>query len=120
MKLDHVNLTVHDVVTASTFLKKHFACVDAFDDNNGSITALKAEDGMHILLMKGANAVYPKMFHIGFDLETQANVDSMYLQLKNDGIDAEPPQNEWGSWSFHFQCPGANFVIEVACAAEMQ
>lgn len=120
MKLDHVNLTVQDVTAAGGFLKKHFEFVDAFDDNNASITALRGQDGMHILLMKGGNAEYPKMFHIGFDLESQANVDAMYARLTADGIQAEPPKNEWGSWSFHFQCPGATFIIEVACEGEAQ
>jgi lactoylglutathione lyase len=117
MKLDHINFTVQDVAKVSAFLKKHFGYKDAFDDNNDNITGLGDDSGMHILLMKGKNASYPKMFHIGFNLGTQANVDAMFERLTADGLDIKPPENLWGSWSFHFTCPGGEFVIEVACTA---
>ena len=118
MKLDHINFTAHDVLQTSAFLKRHFGYVDAFDDNSAGMAGLRDADGQHILLMKGTNATYPMMFHIGFDPGNEAEVNAMYARLTADGIQAEPPQNEWGSWSFHFTCPGANFTIEVACTAE--
>lgn len=119
MKLDHINLTVGNVVEASTFLKKHFGYEDAFEDNNAGMAVLHGDDGMHINLMKGANAAYPKLFHIGFDLETEANVTAAYERLTAEGLQIKPPEHtQWGSWTFHFTCPGGNFIIEVACASE--
>jgi lactoylglutathione lyase len=119
MKLDHVNLTVSNVIEASTFLKKHFGYKDAFDDNNAGMAVLQGEDGMYINLMKGSKATYPKYFHIGFDLETEANVNAVYERLKADGMEIDPPEHvSWGSWTFHFKCPGSDFTIEVACSSE--
>ncbi|MEM7735035.1 MAG: VOC family protein [Deinococcota bacterium] len=115
MKLDHINLTVQDVPTASTFFKTHFGYEDFFDDNNDNMAVLHDGSGMHINLMKGKSPSYPKLFHIGFDLETEANVNAMYAQLSQAGIADAPPQHAWGAWTFHFTCPGSSFVVEVAC-----
>jgi lactoylglutathione lyase len=116
MKLDHVNLTVSNVLEASTFLKKHFGYKNAFDDNNAGMAVLQDEHRMHINLMKGSNATYPKYFHIGFDMETESDVNAVYERLKADGMEIDPPEHAWGSWTFHFKCPGGDFAIEVACA----
>jgi len=91
--MDHINLTVTDVQQASAFLKKHFGYTDAFDDNNVDISVLAGEHGMHINLMRGNNPTYPKMFHIGFDAGTEAEVKAVYERLSADGISARPPAN---------------------------
>ena len=119
MRLDHVNLTVHNVLEASAFLKKHFEYTDVFEDNNEEMAVLMDAYGMHINLMKGKQVTYPKMFHIGFDLETEANVNHVYERLTNEGMDIKPPKHAWGSWTFHFICPGGDFTIEVACASSL-
>ncbi len=118
MQLDHINLTVDDVKVTSTFLKKHFDYTDAFEDNDENMSVLSHESGMYINLMRGKNPTYPKTFHIGFDAKTEASVNTMYERLTNDGLSIKPPKHAWGSWTFHFTCPGSEFVIEVACASE--
>lgn len=118
MKLDHVNLTVNNVEEASSFLKKHFGYTDAFEDNNTDISVLASDHGTYINLMRGVDPTYPKTFHIGFDAETEAGVNAVYERLTNDGLTIKPPKHAWGSWTFHFKCPGSDFTIEVACTAE--
>jgi lactoylglutathione lyase len=119
MRLDHVNLTVANVGEASTFLKKHFRFTNAFEDNNAGMAVLADGHGMHINLMKGANASYPKLFHIGFDMGTEAEVNAMYERLTAEGMETTAPKHtNWGSYTFHFTCPGGNFIIEVECTAE--
>ncbi len=51
MKLDHVNLTVQDVLTASAFIKKHFGYTDMFDDNSEHMAVLTDGSDMHINLL---------------------------------------------------------------------
>lgn len=119
MKLDHINLTVGNVLEASTFFKKHFRYKDFFEDNNVGMAVLTDGSGLHLNLMKGSRATYPEYFHIGFDLETEANVTAAYERLTSDGIVTDPPEHTaWGSWTFHFRCPGGDFTVEVACASE--
>lgn len=118
MKLDHVNLTVRDVSEASAFLKKHFGYTDMFEDNNANMSVLADGHGMHINLMRGRKPTYPKPFHIGFDAQTEAEVNAAYERLTNDGLAMKPPIHAWGGYTFHFTCPGGDFVIEVACVSE--
>jgi lactoylglutathione lyase len=115
MKLDHVNLTVGNVLA---LFKKYFGYTDMFEDNNAGMAVLTDGSDMHINLMKGSSASYPKFFHIGFDLETETNVTAMFERLTDDGLQLEQPKHAWGSWTFHFTCPGGDFFIEVACASE--
>ena len=118
MKLDHVNLTVSNVLEASAFFKKYFGYTDMYEDNNAGMAVLTDGSNLHINLMKGAQATYPKLFHIGFDFETEANVTAMFERLTSDGLQLELPRHAWGSWTFHFTCPGGDFIIEVACTSE--
>jgi lactoylglutathione lyase len=119
MKLDHINLTVGNVVQAGTFLKKHFGYQDMFEDNNAGMAALDNGSGTHILLMKGAHVSYPKYFHVGFDPGDEAGVNASYDRLKADGIELEHPEHTpWGSYTFNFKCSGGDFIIEVACASQ--
>lgn len=118
MKLDHINLTVDDVAEASAFLKTYFAYTDAYDDNNADISVLASNHGTYINLMRGTDPTYPKMFHIGFDAQTEAGVNAIYKRLTGDGLTIKPPKHAWGSWTFSFKCPGSDFTIEVACASE--
>ena len=118
MKLDHINLTVENVVEASTFLKKHFGYQDIFEDNNAGMAGLEDGSGLSVLLMKGSSASYPKYFHVGFDVETEENVNAFHEKLVADGMKISPPEQEaWGSYTFHFKIPGGDFTIEVACMA---
>ena len=120
MRLDHINLTVNNVTEASTFLKRHFGYRDMFEDNNAGMATLTDGTEMHLNLMKGSKDSYPDYFHIGFDLETEANVTAVYERLSEAGLELNPPEHtQWGSWTFHFKCPGGNFIIEVACASEL-
>lgn len=118
MRLDHINLTVRDVGEASAFLKEHFGYRDLFQDGDAGIVALDDGSGPSVLLMRGPRAMYPKLFHIGFDLETESNVDAMHRRLVDDGLDAtEPKRVPWGSYTFQCTIPGGDFTIEVACLA---
>lgn len=119
MKLDHINLTVSDVATASAFLKNHFGYKDMFEPNETDIAILEDGSDMHINLMKGSKTSYPSTFHIGFDLETETNVTEFHERLVSEGMKIPTPRYvAWGGYSFTFSCPGGDFSIEVACASE--
>ena len=119
MKLDHANLAVGNVTEASAFFKKHFGYKNFFEDNNAGMAVLTDDSGLYLSLMKGSRAEYPELFHIGFDLGTEANVTAAFKRLTSDGVVADPPEHTaWGSWTFHFRCPGGDFTVEVACSSE--
>jgi lactoylglutathione lyase len=67
------------------------------------MTVLKDDYGMHVNMMKGSKASYPKYFHIGFNMETEANVNAVYECLKNGGMAIDPPEHAWGFLDISFQ-----------------
>jgi catechol 2,3-dioxygenase-like lactoylglutathione lyase family enzyme len=117
MKLNHINLTVKDVVTTKQFLEKHFGL--------RSIAGAKANPGFDVLFdddelvltlirtRRGTEVSYPETFHIGFSQPSEERVNEINARLKEDGHDVPPPARMHGSWTFYFTCPGGGFTIEV-------
>ena len=116
MTLNHINLTVEDVVATRGFLEKYFGLRPhnpdkenpgfdlLFDDNNLVLTLIKGRRGVEIH--------YPETFHIGFAQPNAEKVNEINNRLREDGYDVPPPSRQHGSWTFYFTCPGG-FTIEV-------
>ena len=116
MKLNHLNLSVTNVLEAHQFLEKYFG-LQSMGAGNDKMAGLLDDNGLTLVLMrgsKGSDVTYPNTFHIGFTQENEARVDEIYQRLRNDGFDVPAPQNIHGGWAFYFQAPGG-FMIEVSC-----
>jgi lactoylglutathione lyase len=111
MKLNHLNLTVTDVLDTSAFLEKYFGLKSAGKATT-SMSFLSDDNGAVIGLMKGTDVSYPETFHIGFMQESEQRVNEIHQRLKDDGFDVQAPRKLHGSWTFYFQSPGG-FQIEV-------
>lgn len=87
MKLNHVNLTVTDVL---------MAYVDLEDGGgNAGMMFLSDGDGMVLTLLKAGTSVtvaYPGPFHIGFFIDSDEKVDAINRRPKADGRDVAPPE----------------------------
>ena len=116
MKLNHLNLTVTDVLATHAFLVKYFGFKDAWPQStNKGMAFLTDDDGMVLSLFKASASTtvkYPGNFHIGFIQSSAAQVNKINKRLKDDGYDVPPPSEQHGSWTFYFQSPGG-FTIEV-------
>ena len=113
MKLNHIGFAVTDVTATVELFETYFGCVRAPGTPfSAKMAFVLDDDGALITLFKTNDAVYPKIFHIGF---MQGNVEQVYLihdQLKGGGFDPEEIREEHGRMTFYFKAPG-NFVIEV-------
>ena len=111
MKLNHLNLTVTDVLAAHGFLQTYFGMTPLTepDPNMGFLTD---ENGMVLSLFRGKEVSYPKLFHIGFIQANEAGVNSLNARLKADGYDVPEPSHQHGSWTFYMEAPGG-FAVEV-------
>lgn len=110
MKINHLNLTVHDVDETREFLETYFGmkCVN----RRGNAFAVLFDDDQFVLtLMKGKDVQYPKTFHIGFPQESREKVDQINQRLKNDGYEVTPPVESHG-YTFYVKAPGG-FTIEI-------
>jgi lactoylglutathione lyase len=116
MKLNHVNLTVDDVPGARRFLEKHFG-LRPYGEGKKNFDVLFDDDDLVLTLIgvgRSGEVSYPKTFHIGFIQPTEARVDEINQQLKDDGFEVEAPSRQHGAWTFYFEAPGG-FTVEVLC-----
>ena len=116
MKLNHLNLTVSNVLEAHHFLEKHFG-LKSYGEmaTRETMSFLSDDDGLVLALFRGAKGTevtYPAGFHIGFIQESEARVNEINQRLREDGYDVAKPSRLHGSWTFYFKAPGG-FTVEV-------
>ena len=118
MKLNHLNLTVTNVLETHSFLQKYFGF-----KSYGALKASEAmaflsdDNGMVLALFRGGKdgeVKYPAGFHIGFIQQSEEQVNQINQNLRDDGYDVPKPSRMHGSWTFYFHAPGG-FMIEVLC-----
>ena len=116
MTLNHINLPVVDVAASRDFLTKYFGMKTVFELPKNTLAILRDDAGLVLNLShfgKDSEITYHKDFHVGFFLESRAEVDAIYGRIAADGIVAEPPRKLQGRWSFYVTAPGG-FLTEVA------
>ena len=115
MKLNHINLVVADITKAIYLFETYFnfKCIEVKGEN--IIAVLKGEDDFTLVIMTGkeGNVTYPEAFHIGFILNDEGKVITIYQQLKEDGVNAgSEPKKIRDSFGFYFRFE--NIMIEVS------
>lgn len=109
MKLNHINLPVPDVAATRDFFATYFGMVTFFELPKGSLTIMRDEGGLVLNLShfgKDAPAPFPKDFHIGFFVETRAEVDAVHARMIGDGLAVAAPRKLQGRYSFYVDAPG--------------
>ena len=118
MKLNHLNLTVSDVLGTYGLLEKHFGMKGFSGMKPTAALAFMSDDNGMVLSLfrasKGADVRYPSGFHIGFVQESEERVTEINRRLREDGFDVPEPSRMHGSWTFYFDAPGG-FMVEVLC-----
>jgi catechol 2,3-dioxygenase-like lactoylglutathione lyase family enzyme len=119
MKLNHLNLCVYDLSEAIVFFQ------DLFDfqllDQKGEAIAVMTDGHGFTLVLSNLRseqdeaALYPKDFHLGFYVETLAEVDQFYKKLAAAGISSEhEPRILRGGYTLYFTALGG-ILFEVTC-----
>ncbi len=117
MKLNHLNLTVSNVLETHRFLQKHFGLEGLGGEPSEAMGFLSDDNGLVLSLFraaKGTEVKYPPGFHVGFVQEREERVDQINQRLREDGFKVPKPARIHGSWTFYFQAPGG-FTVEVLC-----
>ena len=113
MKLNHIGFAVTDVIATIEMFETYFGLVRAPGAPlSAKMGFLLDDDGALITLFKTNDAVYPKIFHIGFMQGSVEQVNIIHEKLKNGGFEVEDIREEHGRMTFYFKAPG-NFTIEV-------
>ena len=96
MKLNHLNLTVSNVLEAHRFLEKHFGLKGLGGKPSEAMGFLSDDNGMVLSLFRAKGEVkYPPGFHVGFVQESEAQVD----QIHKNQVPQLPSNNGIGSTS---------------------
>ena len=96
MKLNHINLPVHDVNATRDFLTKYFGMVTMMDLGENFLAMLTDEGGMVLNLSHFDKAgsdeiVYHRDFHVGFFVDSNEEVDRVHARFVADGVSVERP-----------------------------
>ena len=108
MTLNHLNLSVQDVPAARTFFETYFDLTSEDRKPNDTLSVLTGTDGFVLVLMnerlnQNGNKTYPDAFHLGFFLNNQEEVISLFDKLKDGGIHLEQqPQKIRRTFGFYF------------------
>ena len=79
LKLNHINLPVTDVAASAGFFEQYFNFKTIEVKGNNMLAILEGDDGFILVLMadtfnRNGNSIYPDVFHIGFLVDTPAQV----------------------------------------------
>ena len=113
MILNHINLTVTDVLVAMGFLERYFG-LQSTGGNSGMGFMTDDSGGFVLSLMKAGkktSVAYPETFHIGFFVESEERVDEVNRRLREDGYDVAPPERHH-AYGFYVAAPGG-FTVEL-------
>jgi catechol 2,3-dioxygenase-like lactoylglutathione lyase family enzyme len=106
MKLNHLSFPSTDVAATAAFFEKHLGF--AIDIKMERAFILK-RPGFDVVIEKAADPAqqWPKNFHVGFELQSFADVLTLHDRFKADGVDMETGifNNDRGS-RFFCRAPG--------------
>ena len=114
MNINHLNLVVENVAETAHFFVTYFEFEQTIVKGENVIAVLRNKENFTLVLStdKAGNNHYPKDFHIGFMLNSQAQVDRTYEKLKSGGIEpGRVPGKIRNSYAFYFHF--ATIFIEV-------
>jgi lactoylglutathione lyase len=114
MTLNHLNLTVSDVLANRAFFETYFG-FKCKVDRGDALVVMVDESGFVLSLNnfgKSEKVAYPGAFHIGFMQDSRKRVEEIHASLQAGGFDPQPPHEFHGAWTFYFKAPGG-FLVEV-------
>ena len=106
MKVNHINLGVTEVPETADMFEKYFGFTRLPGSPSPKMAFMTDDAGSLIALFQAKDADYPKIFHIGFMLDTTEEVTEMNDRLREGGFNPEMPREEHGRFTFYFKCPG--------------
>ncbi|MBC9934518.1 VOC family protein [Chitinophaga qingshengii] len=121
MVINHLNLTVSNILEASQFFQTYLGFKAADTKPNDSLAVLNGPDDFLLVLMhnrfnESGLSAYPDAFHIGFYLPDQAAVHHTWQQLHEGGIPLpQQPQKIRKTFGFYFHYD--NIMIEITTAS---
>ena len=112
MNLNHLDLQVTDVERARRFFEDHFG-LRLVHQRKDQLAILEDQAGFSLgvsNLYGSASPAYPPDFHIGFILETEAEVRTSYDRLRAAGVPIKSELSRGGP-NLYFMCLGPDSIM---------
>jgi catechol 2,3-dioxygenase-like lactoylglutathione lyase family enzyme len=114
MNLNHVHLGTKNLDKFISFYNEYFGFVKKFDHGEG---AFLANDKDFLIAVDPVDSIpeFPKWFHLGFCLDSEQPVHSLYEKMRKDNVNiARDMIAEKGQFaSFYFRDPDG-YLVEVS------
>ena len=113
MKLNHLDLQVPDVQLTAAFLETHLGFEMLSSRQSPAIAILNDRHGFVLVLQRRKpEERFPEGFHIGFYLESEAEVLAFWERAEAAGLSPTPIQRNGRGTMTYCRAPG-DFAIEV-------
>lgn len=116
LHMNHVNLCVADVPRSRAFFERYFGFRLLVEKGADTFVGL-VDDGGMILAISNFNHAktvqYPPLFHVGFFLDSDDEVNAVHDRLAADGLEPGEVKHFHGAWTFYVKAPGGG-TVEVA------
>jgi hypothetical protein len=113
VKLNHLDLQAPDVQALASFLVEHFGLQRRSNDRSPAIAILGDEAGFTLVIQRMREGAYPPGFHIGFILDTAAEVRARREMLVARGVTAGEIGIDNRGTRFYLTAPG-EILVEVS------
>lgn len=116
MRLNHLDLQVHDIVATAAFFQSYFGLRLQTKPNSPAIAILTDGHGFVLVLQrcKQPGDHYPEDFHCGFLLETPEEVRALHARAVADGAKVSDVIVNGRGTMIYFAAP-EGYRVEVSC-----
>nr|WP_082539548.1 MULTISPECIES: VOC family protein [unclassified Caulobacter] len=116
MRLNHLDLPVPDVAATRDFFETWLGFTHERTLGQNGLAILRDSAGLVLILSRlrddGAQT-WPVPFHIGFHLESEAEVSDLHRRMTEGGLSVGEASVQRGAFGFYFTAPG-EILVEVA------
>ncbi len=114
MRINHLDLQVHDVQATARFFERHFGFALETSRTSPAIAILSGDGGFVLVLQRRKDETpYPEGFHLGFLVEDVETVRAFHARATADGVHVSAVDtNARGTMVY---CRHDGVLIEVSC-----
>ena len=116
MRLNHIDLPVPDVAATRAFFETWLGFTHERTLGQDGLAILRDQAGLVLVLSRlrrhGPQA-WPVPFHIGFHLDSEAQVSDLHRRMTEGGLNVGEASVQRGAFGFYFTAPG-EILVEVA------
>jgi catechol-2,3-dioxygenase len=115
MKINHLDLQVHDVARTSQFFERYFGLQIQSNPSSAALVIMTDQHGFVLVLQRSpVTERYPEGFHLGFLLDDVDSVRALHARAVADGLQVSDVIVNGRGTMIYLTAPEGYFV-EVSC-----